>query len=147
MLWTDAFRRVDWEPIAELKRFHREMSRLFGDRSGEGDRQAFPPLNIYTGKDNVLVTAELPGVDPQAIDISILGNALTLSGARQAQELKEGEVCHRAERIHGEFQRTVELPVKVNPDRVEAKYAQGILRVTLPRAEEDKPKQVNVKIQ
>jgi HSP20 family protein len=146
MLWNDVLRRADWEPFAELNRFQREMNRLFGDFNGNGDRQVFPPLNIYTGKENVLVTAELPGVDPQAIDISILGNALTLSGVRQAQELKEGEVCHRAERTQGEFQRTVELPVKVNPDKVEASYAQGILRVTLPRSEEDKPKLVKVKI-
>jgi len=93
-----------------------------------------------------LLTAELPGVDPNAIDISILGDTLTLSGVRKEEVLKEGEVCHREERPTGEFQRTLELPVKVNPDKVEAAYAQGILRVTLSRAEETKPKQIKVKI-
>ena len=145
MLWTDVFRGLNWEPMTELKRLQREMNRLFGEGNGDYG-QSFPPVNIYTGKEDILITAELPGVDPNAIDISILGDTLTLSGVRKEEVLKEGEVCHREERPTGEFQRTLELPVKVNPDKVEAAYAQGILRVTLSRAEETKPKQIKVKI-
>jgi HSP20 family protein len=145
MIWNDVMRTLDWEPFTELRRLQHEMNRLFGEGNGGGSARQFPPVNVYTGKDDVQVIVEVPGVDPELIDISVLGDTLTLSGARKPEELKEGEVFHRQERPTGEFLRTIELPVRVNPDKVEARYASGILRVTLPRAEEDKPRQIRVK--
>jgi HSP20 family protein len=150
MLWTDVFRGLNQEPFTELKRLQSEMNRLFGERNGNGNgngnNRVFPPVNIYPGKEDVLITAELPGVDPGAIDINILGDTLTLSGVRKEKELGDGEVCHREERPSGEFHRTLELPVRVNAEKVEARYGNGMLRLTLPRAEEDKPKQIKVKV-
>jgi len=144
MLWTDVFRGLNWEPFTGLKRLQQEMNRQFGEGNGDFVEKPFPAVNVYTGKDDVLVTAEIPGVDPGTIDVSVLGNTLTISGNRLAEDIKEDDVCHREERIKGEFHRTLELPVKVDPDKVDAKYARGSLQVRLPRHEEDKPRQIKV---
>lgn len=137
-----------WDPWSELRRLQRSVSRL--DRLFEGgspSRSAgFPALNVWRGADGVLVTAELPGIDPKALDISVRGSTLVLRGSRQPDELKEGEGYHRRERGHGEFIRSLELPNRINAGKVEARYANGILRLSLPYAEEDKPRQVKVEV-
>jgi HSP20 family protein len=79
------------------------------------------------------------------VDVSVVGDTLTISGAREAAALKGGESYHRQERSHGRFTRSLQLPFHVEAGKVEAKYDKGILRVTLPRAEADKPKKVAVK--
>jgi len=145
MFWP-AFREMRriGNPWLEMERLHREMDRLFSGASLPF-AQNFPALNLWTSENDAIVTAELPGIDADGLEISVLDDTLALSGSRTPEELKEGESYHRQERGHGRFTRTITLPFKVNADKVEAVYERGILRITLPRAEEDKPKKIKVK--
>lgn len=145
MFWP-AFREMRriGSPWFEMERLHREMDRLFSGASLPF-AQNFPALNLWTSESDVIVTAELPGIDPDGLEISVLDETLTLSGVRTLEQLKEGESFHRQERGHGHFTRTITLPFKVNEDKVEAVYERGVLRITLPRAEEDTPKKIRIK--
>lgn len=145
MLWPRTMKRL-WalDPWEEMRHIQREMNRLLSGFSPLTTRRVFPPVNVWTGHDDAVLTAELPGVDPATIDISVVGDTLTLKGARQLDELGEGESFTRQERQAGEFLRKMQLPFRVDPDKVEATYTKGILRVDLPRLEADKPKQVAV---
>ncbi|MBN1381849.1 MAG: Hsp20/alpha crystallin family protein [Deltaproteobacteria bacterium] len=132
------------DPWREMQRLQSEVNRLFSGFTQTAG-QDYPPINIWMGTDDVVVTAEIPGVDVDKIDISVLGNRLTLSGAREGSELKEGESYHRQERNYGRFSRTVQLPFNVEASKIDAKYDKGVLTITLPRAESDKPKKINIK--
>jgi HSP20 family protein len=102
-------------------------------------------MNAWTNQDGAVVTVELPGVNPEDIDISVVGETLTLTGSRQPLELQDGEKYHRRERNYGNFSRTIQLPFKVEANQVEATFAKGVLSISLARAEEDKPKKITVK--
>ncbi|MEM7230689.1 MAG: Hsp20/alpha crystallin family protein [Planctomycetota bacterium] len=101
-------------------------------------------LNAWVGKDDAKLSLEAPGVDPASIDVSIEADVLTIRGSRPLEELAEGETRHRHERFHGDFERSVRLPFRVDPSKVEAAYERGLLEVTLPRAESDKPRKIQV---
>jgi len=136
---------VTWR---EMDRLRRDMDRLFEGTLPRWQRPrttGFPAINVWSSKDEgVLVTAELPGIDPSDIDISVTADTLTISGARQREKLPESTQYHRQERVFGEFSRTFQLPYTVNREKVEATVKNGILHVTLPRAEAEKPKQITV---
>lgn len=146
MLWPRTMRRL-WatDPWEEMRRLQRDMNRLFSGVAPGLARRLFPPVNVWVGRDQAVVTAELPGVDPANIEINVVGDSLSLSGRREADELGEGQSFTRQERPVGAFSRTIQLPFRVEPDGVEATYARGILTVTLPRLEADKPRQISVK--
>lgn len=130
------------DPLHEMQRLQGEMNRVF---PGLGQlTPEVPPVNAWVGESDVVVTAELPGMDPSKVDVSVVGDTLTISGAREAETLKGGESYHRQERSHGRFTRSLQLPFHVEAGKVEAKYERGILRITLPRAEADKPRKVSV---
>jgi HSP20 family protein len=134
------------DPWQEVERLRREMGRLFtGVLPAAWTERVFPPVNIWTGRDDAVVTVELPGVDPKSIELSITGDTLALAARREADEVKEGGTYSRQERPTGDFNRTVQLPFRVEADGVEARYAKGVLTITLPRLEADKPKQIAVK--
>jgi HSP20 family protein len=99
---------------------------------------------VWANEEGVIVSAELPGVAPEDIDISVVGDTLTLSGTRNSEEA-EGFTYTRRERGHGEFTRTFQLPFQIQGDQVEASFDKGVLHITLPRVEEDKPKRIEVK--
>jgi HSP20 family protein len=133
----------------EMERLRREMNRLFDRTSTVSERRAsrgYPSLNLWTGEDGVVVTAELPGLDPENTDISVEGDTLILSGDRQLEALQEGGTYHRRERRHGKFDRAIQLPCQVESDRVEAVFEKGVLHISLPRAEEEKPKKIAIKV-
>ena len=134
-------------PWREMDRLQREMNRLFEDYSPMRLRTApsYPALNVWSNEDGLLVTAEVPGVSPDDIDVNVIGETLTLSGTRKADELTEGARYHRQERGYGKFSRTLQLPFPVTVDKIEAKFKNGVLSVRLPRAEEDKPRKIAVK--
>ena len=121
-----------------------EMNRVFSGM-GQSLNPEVPPVNAWVGEADVIVAAELPGVDPGKVDISVVGDTLTISGSREAESAERGESYHRQERDFGRFSRTIQLPFHVEAGKVEAKYARGILRITLPRAEADKPRKIAVK--
>lgn len=152
MLWTDLHRygrgfgygRPSDVVAEQLKRMEKEMRSLFAGGQGNWSTE-FPPLNILPAGEDATITAELPGLCAEDIDISIIGKSLTIKGSRKAEDLAEGEAYHRKERWYGDFARTIELPFAVNADKVTADFSQGVLYLTLPRAEEDKPKKITVK--
>lgn len=130
----------------EMDRLQREMDRLFRatstNRLGTG---GYPAMNIWSNEDKAMITTELPGIDLDDIDISVVGDTLTLSGRRVPEELDEGARYHRQERGFGKFTRSIKLPYTVDGDRVEATYKRGVLSISLPRAEVDKPRKIQVR--
>lgn len=132
------------DPMREMQRLQREMNRVFSGM-GQPLHEELPPVNVWVGEGDAVVTAELPGADPGKVDISVVGDTLTISGFRDAARLGEGESYHRQERSHGRFSRSLQLPFHVEAGKVEAKYDRGILRISLPRAEADKPRKISVK--
>lgn len=129
----------------------REMLRLF-DTVGTGNETeaaagVFPPLNITQDDENFYLRAEVPGIKPNELSISAVRNRVSLAGKRELEREREsGRVSyHRKEREEGSFNRTVTLPTEVDVDRVTAKYADGILNLTLPKAEAAKPRQITVR--
>jgi HSP20 family protein len=146
-------RFYDWpaesNPFSELNRMRSEMETLFGRLAeslptgfGPG---VFPLINVTEDKECLYVRAELPGIKANEIEISATGNSLSISGERKVA-VENGEASyHRRERESGVFRRTITLPNDFDSDRVEARYTNGILSVTLPKAEVSKPKQITVK--
>lgn len=141
MFWTLNDRGYD--PFGAVRNLQREMNRLFNDTELRGD--SFPAVNIWSNQDQIMVTAELPGVNPDAIDISVVQAQLTISGERKF-DLPEGVNCHRQERSQGSFTRAFRLPFDVDNEKVSAQYRDGILYISLPRLEETKPKKITVKV-
>jgi HSP20 family protein len=138
--------RETFEPFRELRELQERMSRLFDDRGLHGVEQGtstFPPLDIRHDAENVYVIAELPGIALESLDLSITGDALSIKGERKAPEVAE-EKFHRRERTFGHFARLVSLPDPVDADKIRATLKDGILRVTLPKSEAAKPRQIKV---
>lgn len=130
------------DPFTELNRLHRRMNRMF--QSAMDHTAEFPPVNVRGTADEVVVSAELPGIDPDKLDLSVEGRVLTLAGERAAAAQDEKWVVYRQERSTGAFMRTVRLPFDVDNDRITARYEHGILHVTLPRSEATKPRRIQI---
>lgn len=144
MFWPEYGRygRV-WSPWREMERLQQDVNRLLSRESAP----TFPAVNIWASDQDVIVTAEIPGIDPANLDITVAENILKLTGSRKPEELKPGEVSHRLERASGEFARSFRLPYAVDSGKVEAGYEKGVLKVRLPRAEADKPRKIAIKSQ
>lgn len=142
--FSHPFARNPWR---EFGRMQAEVERLF-DRSrvrlNDSYAPGFPAVNLWTAEDEVVLSAELPGVDPSKIDIAVLDDTVTLSGTRVAEDLPEGAVIHHRERGFGEFARTFRLPYRIDAEGVDARYVNGVLEVKLPKAAEDRPHKVPV---
>lgn len=139
-----------WDPLNDLVSLREAMNRLFEEsfvrprRWWAGDVGA-PALDIYETKDSVVVKATVPGVKPEEVDISIAGDTLTISGRFKDESNVERDNYIRRERRYGAFQRNVLLPASVEPAKAEAQFENGVLTITLPKAEEAKPKTIKVK--
>jgi HSP20 family protein len=103
-----------------------------------------PAIDLYESGDHFLAVVELPGMRKEDIDISLHDGALTISGERKRENNDNGETAQRTERYVGTFRRSISLPTRVDPSKVAATYEDGILKVTLPKSEEAKPKQIQV---
>ena len=151
---------MNWNAMKELDRVRREINRAFDDawlpNKGASRRFAFLPghaarryplINLYEDSDNFQVEALAPGIDAENLKLSITNNILTISGekVRNPEDIKR-EAYHRSERAAGRFTRTVEIPSQVNSDKISAEYKNGILYVSLPKAEEAKLKSIQVKV-
>jgi HSP20 family protein len=132
-----------WNPWREIDRAQRDASGIF-TLPRRRPLAAYPPMNIHTGEEDVIITAEIPGIEPADIDLTVTGDTLTIRGTRKAQEVKQGETWHRRERGAGNFYRTVQLPYNVDGNKVQADYVGGVLKIELPRAEADKPRKISV---
>ena len=136
-------------PFADVDQVRREMLRLLDAVAGESFAEAgagvFPPLNVTQDNDNFYVRAEVPGLNAKELSISAMRNRLSLSGKREIPRENDRVSYHRKERAEGTFSRTLTLPGEVDAERVDARYADGILSLTLPKAEQAKPRQIAVR--
>jgi HSP20 family protein len=131
----------------ELESLQSDMNRLLSApeaRPGRRSRTSYPPLNAWTSEEGLTLDAELPGVDPAEVDISVVGDELSLRGKVNVREPAEGETVLRRERPAGEFQRTLQLPFRADTGAVKATFRNGILRIRIPRSEEEKPRKIAI---
>lgn len=129
-----------WPTFGRLTSLQDELERMF-----ESPLQAWTPaLDVHEDKDNYTIRVELPGMKREEIEVSIQNDALVISGERKAEAVKEGTEVHRQERFYGRFSRVLTLPTAVAGDKVKAAYQEGVLSVTLPKADEAKPRQIAV---
>lgn len=140
----------NWGSFDRLASLRDEMNRMFDFSFPSRDTGLFsgwsPTLDVYDEKDHLLVNVELPGMKKEDIEISLHDGMLTISGERKHEyEGKEGETF-RSERYFGKFQRSVTLPVSVNPENVKATYKDGLLCIELAKSEEAKPRQIEVNV-
>jgi HSP20 family protein len=141
-----------WRPFGELSPFRKEMDRLWNRFLGETsfaktfDEMWSPSVDISETKDNFVVKAELPGLEAKDVNVSISGDILTIKGEKKAEEEEKDEHYHRVERYSGSFQRVFQLPSGVKADKIEATFDKGVLKVTLPKVEEAKKKEIEVKV-
>jgi HSP20 family protein len=135
--------------LADFDQLRREMLRLLDTAAIEPSAGlaagVFPPMNITQDDDNFYLRAELPGVEPKELSISAVRNRVSLAGKREIRHEQDPVSYHRRERAEGSFNRTVTLPTEVDAERVDARYADGILMLTLPKAEAAKPRQIAVR--
>jgi HSP20 family protein len=125
-----------------LDRLFDEMTRGFG-REAEAGWQ--PTLDVTETESQWLVRVELPGVAAEAVEVSVVGNVLTVKGEKKAEEAVEGHNVRRTERRHGKFVRSLEFPTDVDAGKVEARSKNGVLTIVLPKAEASRPRTVEVK--
>lgn len=144
---TNLMRR---EPFREMMSLRDAMDRLFSESFtrgfGEfGTMGGMVPMDVYDKEDNIVVEADLPGVKPENLDVSVSGNILTLKARSQAEREVKGMNYHMQERRQGMFYRSIPLPASVNTDKAKAEFENGILTLTLPKAEEAKAKTIPIK--
>lgn len=146
-----------WDPFREMEALRREVDRAFtnylpGDGRGRWNvaflpgraARSYPLVSLGEDQDNFYVQALAPGLDPQALNLTVVRNVLTISGEKIGARDVPVESYHRSERAAGKFTRTVELPGEVKSEKVQAKYVDGLLTITLPKAEAAKPRQIKV---
>lgn len=142
-----------WRPFGELGSLRREMDRLWDSFFGERpltrvwEREWAPSLDVSETKDNFVVKAEVPGIDAKDIDISLTGDVLTIKGEKKQEKEEKEEDYHLVERRYGAFSRSIRLPAEVESTKIKASYKNGILRVTLPKSEKVKAKEVRIKVE
>ena len=148
---------VRWEPFRDLLSLQDRMNRLFDEsyrstqRGTSDDEWALggswaPAVDIYEQGTNIVLKAELPGVDPKDVDIRLENNVLSLRGQRKLENEVKRESYHRVERSYGAFSRSFTLPTVVDQGSIKAEFKDGLLRLTLPKREEAKPKQIQISV-
>ena len=138
------FPRLGFDPFAELRRMQGEMNRVFSGFNATAARD-FPPINIWLGENSVVLTAELPGITRDDVNLSLQEDVLTLAGKREPKSHEQNANWQRRERAYGSFSRAVQLPFRVDPDKVQARFNNGILEIELQRLEADRPKKIEIR--
>ena len=146
----------DIEPVfTEFSRLRNELDRQFDISQPLANirsvpRGTFPPINVQEGKDGVSIQAYIPGVDPKKVEVIFEANALTIKGERETEcagkNVPESS-CHRNERFTGAFSRIVSLPEGLDPEKIDAHCKDGVMKITISKMEEKKPKQISVKVE
>lgn len=132
-----------WDPWREFERLQGEFNRLFADVR-EDLPTDYPRVNVWSHENGATVTALVPGVDAEALDIAVLGESVTIRGKVKEEPLAKGTTYHRRERPHGDFSRTVTLPFRIDANGVSASYKNGVIEVDLPRSPEERPKRISI---
>jgi HSP20 family protein len=138
------FPRLGFDPFAELRRMQGEMNRVFSGFNSTAARD-FPPINIWLGENSVVVTAELPGVTRDDVNLSLEEDVLTLAGKREPKPQEQNVSWQRRERAYGTFSRAVQLPFRVDPEKIQARFNNGILAIESQRLEADRPKKIEIR--
>jgi HSP20 family protein len=141
---------VRWNPFSEMSLLQNHVNRLFdttlrtwpGDTTGTTDW--VPAADIYENENELVVNLDLPGVDVKMVDVSVENNILTIRGERQFDEKQARENFHRVERFCGAFARSFTLSMQVDAEKIRAAYKNGVLSITLPKAEAAKPKRIQI---
>jgi len=142
----------EWDPFGFLTDFRSEIDRVF-DRSlapwkfvVPSEKFWNPAMDVYQDKDKVVVQAEVPGLSKDDIDVSLEGDVLTIQGEKKEEKEEKEKRYHRVERSYGYFQRVVELPAPVDAKGIKADFKDGVLKITLPKKEEAKPKSIKIDV-
>lgn len=147
-----------WNPTTDItrdldtmqKRMNRLFNDFFGGREGDGDELMLgswhPAVDVVEHDESFVIEAELPGMKKDDIKISIANDVLTVRGEKKFEKEDKKKNYHRTERAYGSFSRTFPLPGNVKPDKVDAEFNNGVLTVTIPKSEEAKPKQIDVRV-
>lgn len=149
-----------WRPFGDVGRWEHDMDRMMEDFFGRRMRPWWPDrwfkgeeldvrapaLDLYEEKDDIVVKAELPGIEKDNIEVNLTDHTLTIKGEKKKEEEIKEENYYRAERSYGSFLRTIELPKDVHSDKVKASFKNGILEVRVPKTEEAKAKEIKVKV-
>lgn len=143
---------VPWRPFGEVGSFRGEMDKLwdrfFGQRplAGGLTEEWLPSVDISETEDKLLIKAELPGLETKDVNVSISGDLLTIKGEKKKEKEEKDEHHYYMERYSGSFERSFRIPVSVKADKVEAVFDKGVLKVTLPKMEEAKKKEIEIKV-
>jgi HSP20 family protein len=141
-----------WHPLRQLSDVQAEMNRLFDSvfgspaTVGSRDRLWAPEGDLWETKDEVVVALDVPGMNEKDVNVSIAGDLLTVKGERRHQQEVNDDGFHRLERAYGKFERAIKLPLPVEADKVRATYRDGVLTVTLPKAEQVRAKEIKVAV-
>lgn len=142
---------IRWTPFTDMVTLREKMNRLFEDmftgRSEDKDLTAStwaPSVDIYETESELVMTAEIPGIDEKDVEIKIEDNTLTLKGERKFEKETKEENYHRIERSYGSFYRAFTLPNSIDPDKIQAEHENGILKITMPKRQELKPRKVKI---
>ena len=141
-------------PIQDLFSIHNEMSRLFDNwykparHRAEGESLDWMPVvDILEANGHVEIRAEMPGLSEQDVQVSVTDDVLTLKGEKTQESDEKDQKYHRVERSYGRFQRSFTLPANLNPEAIKAKFTSGVLTVSIPKAEEVKPKEIQISVE
>ena len=142
---------IRWDPFRDLVTLREKMNRLFEEAySTRGEERNLvssswtPSVDIYETEQQLVLTVEVPGIEDKNIEIKIEDNTLTLKGERKFEKETEEENYHRIERAYGSFYRSFSLPPHINQDKIEAEHEHGVLKITMPKKHEAKPRTIKV---
>jgi HSP20 family protein len=149
-----------WDPFRDLVSIQDELNRLFGRTYGGAEPVRFgnaestragaagswvPPLDVFETGDKLVVKVELPGIEPDAVEVSVEDSTLTVSGSRAFEQETDEQSYHRIERRYGAFSRSLRLPQTADPEKVDARFDKGVLTIEVPKREEAKPRRIEIK--
>ena len=152
--WRPFVSMERWDPFRSMTDIQGEVNRLFDSflgrpatpANGSAVRTWAPVLDMRETKDDVVLSFELPGISEKDVSLSITGDLLTVRGERTFNRDSKDEGVHHVERVYGKFERSVQLPMPVQPEKVKATYRDGVLEVKLPKVEEVKPKEIKIDV-
>ncbi len=147
---------IRWQPINRPAARNAGIDRLFDEFMGRSLRQMeeetsasgswSPAVNIKEKGDAIVISVDLPGLEAEDVDITVDNGVLTIRGERSFEDASEGETYHRIERWHGSFERSFSIPNSVDPTKIEARFVNGEMNVTLPKRDESKPRSVKIEV-
>ncbi len=150
-----AWELMNSHPFKDVEKTRSEMDRLLdtflfgrpktGGAIGEEEWQ--PPIDVAETENELIVNVEIPGVDPEEIDVSLSGDTLLIRGEKKPETEEKGEDYHLLERNYGTFIRSIDLPVEVQNDKINASYKNGVLTIVLPKSERTQKKEIKIKVE